>query len=185
LDFSRDVFNQISHKQMKDNGGKLADAVNRDDNLKKLQTPAAVVGVAVAVYSGQPLDLQLGGGSKMTSRTNLSNSTAQLIFDSPFVYTSFDYTALAPETRDPNATSADPNFYKDRYAFSLRRSLPILNLSTSLSYGSTSTNLTASVSRPIMKNLTCVVDSSTPMSADIAAVVPASETLRFVYGVRF
>ena len=184
-DFSHDVFNQISHKQVRDNGDKLMGAVNRDDNLKQAEKPAAVVGVAYAIYSGQPLDLKLDGSSKFISRTNLSNSTAELVFDSPIIYTSIDYTGLAPETRDPNAISADPNFYKDRYAFALRRPLPIFDLSTSLSYGSTSTNLTASVSKPITNNLTCVVDSSMPMSAEIAAVVPASETLRLLYGIRF
>ena len=170
---------------MRDNGGKLALAVKRDPNLAQMEQSAAIVGVAYAVYSGQPFDLKIADTTRFVTRTNVADSTAQIIFISPIVYTSFDYVGLAPLTRDPAASSADPNFYRDRYSVSLRRPLPILDLSTQVSYGSTSTAVTASLSRPIAPNLTAVLDSSIPTSSEIAAIVPSSETLRVLYGIRF
>ncbi len=68
----------------------------------------------------------------------------------------------------------------ERYSLSLSRGLPVWDLKTGVSYGGSSNKVTASVSKELMDNLTCIVDTSRSTRDQTG-----EEAVKFFYGLRF
>ena len=174
-DLKNSVVNQVRLYQMKKNLKKVEKMALRDESLRFIAKPVAVAGAITAVASGAPLSFDLTDSTRLTTRTNVRDQTSQIALASPLGVGSLDFAGKAPDT------TPDPTVTAERYRFSLLRDLP-LSMTSGLSYGSTTSTVSASLSKQIMPNLTCVLDSTHPLYENGRS---KQETFRLLYGINF
>lgn len=178
--FGRQAFAQVRHYQVNQEARHLKTAVDRDETLKALLKPAAVVGAGAAFYSGTPVSVNIDDDTTFRAMANVPTQTGQVSLLSTVGTTSVDFDMNRP---DPNkAFTGDPRAQIEKYRFSFSRGLPLWDLTSGLSYGGSTTAVGASLSKSLMPHLTAVVDSVRPMQQ---GRYYAEESLRFFYGLSF
>lgn len=181
-DFGRQIVGEVQRYQTARNTEKLKTAVDRDPDLQVLAKPAAVVAAGAAVYRGTPMNLRLNEDTKLRAVTNVRNQTSEFSLLSPVVTTSVGVNLSKPEDRDPTQPpDPDPTHQIERYHFSFSRGLPIWDLSSGLSYGGTTSSVSASLSKRVTNNLTAEVDSIRPIKQGYYN----EECLKLNYGLQF
>jgi hypothetical protein len=175
--FARDVLEVVRQKQKRFGGQTLRKVVRGVSDLKKFSQSLAVAGTLVATYSGLPFNLELSDDFRMSGWTSLREQVGQLSLSSPVVNSSFKISRLAPT--GPNSDG------QERFRFGVSRGLPVLDISSGLTYGSSSNSLTASLSKPLTESLVCVLDSVRPISASAPGARSPEDTIRLLYGIQF
>lgn len=174
--FSRTVIGQVRQNQVKQYGEKLVHASQQNEALRTVAKPAAVAGTIVAVSSGMPVGIKLSDSSKLTTMTNVADRNGQIHLESPLMDARVEMRAAAPSVWDPTQPG-------ERFQLSLSRPLDFWDLRSGVTYGSSSTSLSASLVKPLSEHLTAVLDSIHPLSSDIA--LSPEQRLTLLYGVRF
>lgn len=177
--FSWTVFSEMRAFQGSVYRAKLQQVASRDPNLTS--DTVKVVGGIGAVYFNAPILIPISEQTKFSARTSIPDSTGQLAFTSPILNTTLDMDGHAEDGLPPGTIPIDPTWTREKYRLTLNRPLPF-GLATGASYGSTTTQVSASVSKPINDHVTCVVDSVRPLNAPGA--VP-EERVKVLYGVSF
>jgi hypothetical protein len=167
-ELTTDILKRIEMQHVRKNSAKLRKIVETDPTfapiISKVRRPVGLVFAVAGIYTGEPMNVQLSERTRLTARTNVPAKRGQLFVASPLMNGSVDFIA--------NASSQEK---EERYRFSVSRNLPVFDLSSSLSYGTTTNAMTASLSRPLfVPNLTAVMDASTN-----------EQVLRFLYGLTF
>lgn len=159
---------EISHQQ-----GKLksfAEGYKNDAWVKALRQPVGLAVALVAMGTGHPITVDLAEDSQLLASADVRDRTSRISLLSPLVNWNLDYIATAQaEVPESQRLLAD-----ERYRMSLGRRLPLFELQSGVSYGSTSRTMNASLSRRLVENLTCTVDAGT-----------IQERLRLEYGISF
>lgn len=178
--FGKVAFAQVRHYQVNQEAKRLKSVVDREDSLKALLKPAAVVGAGAAFYGGTPVSVDLDDDTTFRAMANVPTQTGQVSLFSPAGTTSVDFDMNRP---DPNkAFTGDPRAQIEKYRFTFTRGLPLWDLTSGFTYGGTTTAMGASLSKNLMPHLTAVVDSVRPMQQ---GRYYAEESLRFFYGLSF
>jgi hypothetical protein len=178
--YGRQAFAEVRKYQTNREVKRLRKAVDRDETLRALMKPAAIVGAGAAFYSGTPVNVQLDDDTKIRAIANGPSQTGQFSLLSSMGTTSLDFDLNKP---DPNkAYTADPRGQIERYRFSFSRGLPIWDLTSGFYYGGSTSSVGASLSKNLMPHLTAVVDSVRPLQQGRYF---SEESLRFFYGVTF
>jgi hypothetical protein len=173
------VVNQMRSYQFRKNSSRLRKALTEAEALRR---PLEVVALASALYTGTPMNIRLSDETALVASTDVRNRRGNLLFDSNLVRGSFDFVARAPLDRDPNAPlPLDPLQREERYRFSLSRGLGVWDLSSGLSYGSSTKSLGASLNKQILPNLSTSI-GTTRFLRDGS---PGEESIRFSYGLTF
>ena len=150
--FSRGVVRDIQNGQVKGNLEKTQEAFERNPGLRPL---GWLMGLAY-IYVGRPLKLKIDQATQLTARTEVRSQRGELEMTSPIVDTKLGFVAQAPTIGDrPVDGTRD-----ERYRVSLSRNVPVLDLRSGLSYGTTTDTVTASLSKRLTQNITAVVDGS-------------------------
>lgn len=183
-DFSRNVFNEVQHYQTSQNMKKLNQIAENSPEFQAIKKPVGLAAGVAAVYSGQPIKIDVSRDTKITTMTNVPNQRAGLQLSTPLVNTQFDFIATAPTLRS-SVDPTDPNGRDERYRLSFNRTLPIVNIGTGLTYASSSRTMIASLSKPLVNNVTCVFDSTLPLDPAESYVTNSEETVKLLYGFRF
>lgn len=166
------------------------EAARRDEILSS-KPVAAAISVA-AVGTGSPVEVQINDSTTIHARTDLTQSKGQLVLNSPVVEGWVDIdqskpssiSSLAPVMADPTQPVADPSQGKERVRVSIAKQVPFLGVRSGLAYGTSSQTVSASLSKPLSDNLTCVLD--TVRSVDASANPGSSEErVKLLYGIRF
>jgi hypothetical protein len=178
--FSRDVFTQMRTFQSSVYRDKLNAAAERDPNLRS--TPVRVVGGISAIYFNSPVMIALSEETRISARTSLPDQTGQVAFTSPVINGTLDMDGHAEDALIPGTVPTDPTWTREKYRLSVNRPLGIFGITSAASYGSTTTQVSASVSKPISDHVTCVVDTVKPLNAPGA--VP-EERVKVLYGLSF
>ena len=165
------------------------------DGIQKAETNSDEVRVFKKVYDkGEQIvneGVKIEAGEKVKFGTNLDvrKMRGGLWMTSAVVNGAFDVVAGAPAYRDPNnpdpSSSTDPTYHDERYRVSLTRKLPVWDLSSGVSYGTTSTMVSTNVSKQLNEHLLCVVNHSVPMNPDRADVRTGQETAQMQYQIHF
>lgn len=175
--FSEHVMGTIRDYQIKANLKKMKKVVDRDPNLSQLKRPAAIAAAVAAFYNGAPMTVKVADDAEVAASAHIPSKRAQVSLRSSVVDTSLNYTSTVP--------SAAVNSSDDRIKFSLSKAIPSLDLQSALSYGSTTSALTASVSKKIIENLRLAIDTAKYMLPDRMESRNGNETVRFLYDLRF
>jgi hypothetical protein len=196
--FSNNVMGQIRGYQVENGRETMISTANRmasqNDEIKDIvkagksvEKPAGIIGGAYMVGTGTPLGVKLSNDSSLTSRTDIPNQQASLTLNSPFLNTSFAMNQLVSANWVPGmGTPVDPSQHDERYRFTVSRPLPLWNLVPGLSYGSTSTMVIASLSKPITDHLVCVVSNNTPLDpVNSDYHYNTEQVIRLSYGISF
>ncbi len=166
-------------------GEKAKTSVTTNPNMQPLMAPAAVVGGAAALYRGSGVNVINQGDYKLRAKASLRNQTTGLELSSPVVHGSVDMTMTAPSNVDPNSPPPlDPSARTERYRLSLSRNLPF-DISSGFNYGTTTSTMSASLSRKLTKSLTAVVGASKTMDPTVESITPSEQSLRLMYGLNF
>ena len=165
--FSGSVLNRVQQYKVKASAKEFLSVAERSQTIAKVKKPVGVVIAAAAIYGGQPVDLNITRDMRLTARTNVPAGRGNISMISPLINGAVDF---APATSD------------ERYRLSLSRPL-MLDVNSSLTFGTTTNKLTASFSRSVfIPDLTCVVDSTRYLAPNPA--LPET-SLRFLYGLTF
>jgi hypothetical protein len=189
--FAMDVLQEIKRYHWREKITEVREAAvravkNGSALVQTLSKPVALALAAAAISTGQPVSVKVNDETRLTARTNVQSQKGKFEMVSPVVNGSVDFVGKAPSYRDPYALPpVDPDAREERYRVSVARGVPGLDVTTGLSYGSTTTTLTASVSKELMSNLTCVVDSSKPTRPERSNLPNGQESVRLLYGIRF
>jgi hypothetical protein len=179
-DFSHSVFSELRKYQGVTYRDKLSGAVERDPILAS--GPVKVVGGISAIYFDSPVMIALSEETRIEAHTNVGDQTGQVKVTSPVLNGTIDMDGHAEDALIPGTVPTDPTWTREKYRVSVNRSLGIFGLSSAASYGTTTTQATASISKPISDHVTCVVDSMKPLNAPGA--VP-EERVKVLYGIKF
>jgi hypothetical protein len=179
-DFSREVFREVSRFQTKKARRTLKRAAERDPILRS--QPVVVAGTLTSVYFDNPVEFSLSDEARVSARTSIPDQTGNVQVYSPIVDGRFELDGHADDGLAPGTVPSDPTFKREKYRFSVSRPVGILDITSGVSYGSTTTQLSTSLTKPISDHVTCVLDSVRPMDAPGAA---SEERVRFLYGIRF
>jgi hypothetical protein len=166
------------------NGQRYNDQVHRGAREGKVISPVMITGTAVATYFGNPVNFTVGE-TRVDARTHMPDREGDLHLASPVCDTTFEYRGNEPTVADAQFFARPVEEQKERFRVNLVKPLPIFNLSSSVSYGSTTTRVITALSRPITSNVTAIVDSVRPTSASVASLRPAEQRLRLEYGITF
>jgi hypothetical protein len=179
--FAEHVINEVKTRQMKlqaKNLKRIADA------QPELKDPATVALAMAAIYQGTTMNWDMSEDTRLTARTEVKNSKGLLGVESPLLNGRFEYAGKAADI-DPNQLNFDPTQVEERYRLSLTRSLPLLELDSGVTYGGSSSTVTASVSRKLSENLTCVVDKTHPVGRSPDNPRWSQESVKLLYGLSF
>ena len=182
------VYDQVRSYQTRVQLDKLRAALESDPNLSSIREPVTIAAGAVAITQGAPIKLDLGVDSRLVSRTDVIARRGQLDLTTSWISSTVGFVADAPTTRDAyGPIPSDPVQREERYSIAVSRPVSIWGLGTGLSYGGTTSTLSATLSRELITHLTCVVGSSHVL--DVSRQAPGShsgeETLRVMYGLNF
>ena len=182
--FSQNVMNEVQSYQ----GTKAAQAVDQaakqNQDLQAAEKPAAVVGVLYGLYSDKTFAWRMQPDTALSGHLNLRNQTGTLALNSPLFTSTVDIDNHAADPWSPVPVVPDPTVAAERYRVSVSKPIPALSITSSLAYGSTSNAAIASLSRPIVDHLTCVVDSVYPID-DMGGWHQAEQRLKFFYHLDF
>jgi hypothetical protein len=167
------------------NGKRYNTQLRRGAQEGKVITPVMVSGTVVATYFGNPVNVTLGGETRLDARTDMPGREGDLHLASPVCDATVQFRGNEPVLADNQFFSRPAEEQKERYRVSIVRSLPVLNLSSSISYGSTTSRVITALSRPITSNVTAVVDSVRPTNGAVAAIKPGEQRLQLIYGITF
>ncbi len=164
---------------------KAKEAAYADENVSKLKTPIAVILGLVAVYNGEPVKMKVAPETLVQAKTDKGRA-AQLNVSSPIVNSSFEMSSNAPtSTTTFEELPPDPVNRPERYKFGLSRELGFLDLSTSVTYGSTTDSVMTTISKPLFANTTCYVDEIQPLAPETSNVREPEVRVRLAYGMTF
>jgi hypothetical protein len=163
----------------------MDEAVQRDENLRTYGKPIIFAGTIASVYFDNPVSVRINENTVLSARTNVPDQTGQFAVSSRLVNGAFDLDNRAdqdPRLFTPGVVPQDPTVTREKYRFSFSRPLP-LDITSGLSYGSSSNALSASVAKPISDHLTCVVDTVRPV--DSGDLRNPEERIKLLYGIQF
>jgi hypothetical protein len=145
------------------------------------QASVAVAGAAAALYLGLPIRLKASGSTELTLRSRAYEGTGSLELRSPSGVTAVTFASNASDgSRAPGSV-----LQGERVGFQASRPLHVADLTSGLTYGSTSGLMTASLSRPLFPNMAIVADSSKPIGDQAPTEKPAQERLAVLYRLSF
>ncbi|HCM39949.1 MAG: hypothetical protein A2X97_13030 [Bdellovibrionales bacterium GWA1_52_35] len=174
---AKDLARQVQNTQIKRKMKSARTAAMRDENISKAAKPIAIATAITAACTGTPVTLRFGNSTEVHSITNVIEQTGQIQFVSPEIKGGIDVAVKTPERAREVAIPGE------KYRFSLLRDIPLVDVTSGIAYGTTSTGFTASLSKQVYDNVTCVVDSTRPL---YESALPAhQETVRLLYGITF
>ncbi|MBY0472068.1 hypothetical protein K2X30_12955 [bacterium] len=175
-----EIYGHVRNRQTEKIRRSAADGGDLNDDDHK---PVAIAVAAAAVYAGQPVTLNIDGDSRISARTDVQNRRGEFKLWTSWVDWSLIYTGDAPDRR--YTISPDPTQGDERYRFSVSKQIPVVNLGSSLTYGSTSGGVTASVSHQLfIPRLNVMYDSTYYLNPSIDDRL-AEQALKFFYNVNF
>lgn len=167
--FSNGVLDDIEKRKLQDTGDKAANIIvsGADQTTKTIMTPGVVV---AGVYVGKTVNVRMTDDSHFSFRTSLRDKLGQIELHSPILYGSFEFHPQAPDSYTLiNSGNVDfghmmdfnhlADFGAERYQFKVVRSVPFLDMSSSVLYGSSSNVVASSLSKQLTPHLAAVVDS--------------------------
>ena len=181
-DFSKSMALTVGRYQLSQNLEKVRQFAENDPILGTLKNPAALIAAGVAIYGGQPVRVRIGDDVHMTAKAHGPSREGQFAVQSSVVNTTVDVKAGSRSDEEERQQKAlDPTRRDERFRLGFSRGLPVWDLQSGVSYGGTTGTMTASVSKQLNRNLTCVVDSS----HNLTTAQSSEESLKLLYGLRF
>jgi hypothetical protein len=173
--FAHGAMNQVQRYQLDQTAKDAKAAAEQNPDVAK---PAEVVGGAAAVATGTPVAFKLAEDTSFQSKTNLARQKSEFNLLSGYLNASVQMNMTVPATQDPTVpVSPDPSQRDERYKVALNRPLP-WDFSSGLSYGSTTSSLSATLSKQLISGLSAAVDSSRMADRNAG-------TVRLSYGLHF
>lgn len=165
--FSKDMVWDVGNHHIRDVRTKAER--NASPELRAVARHMALVAGAYAfLYRGEALRFRLGDSAEMSARTSVQSRSGQVGLASEAIN---GYVAVA----------AAGDAHHDQLRAGVSRTIPVLDISSGLSYGANTQTMTASVSKQLSHHLTGVVDSSRSAIVDQAN----EDSVKLLFGVRF
>ncbi len=187
--FSEEVINQIRDRQKEIHMNKLKDFAKKDPNIRMLKRPAAVLGVLYGLYKGEEFELPIASNEmRLRAYTKALERRGGFKLYNPIINTGFDMMAKAPQKRDafePVTENSDTMAGSERYRVHVWRSIPGLDVTSSLAYAFTTDTANATFSKPIVAHLTAQVDGSRVMRTNFKTATQNEGRVSLNYGVSF
>jgi hypothetical protein len=180
-----DLRSSVQSYQIRQGTEKAKDAALADENISKFKGPIALILGLVAVYNGAPVNMKVAPETHLQAKTDKGKS-AQFNVSSPVVNSSFEMASSAPtSTTAFDELPKDPSNRPERYKFGLSRELGMLDLTTSVTYGSTTDSVMSSLAKPLLPNTTCYLDEIQPLAPGSSNVREPEVRVRLAYGLNF
>lgn len=183
-DFARHIVKSAQTSVIQKNMKIVRRAAEKTEIYSLVKRPMGFLIGVYAVYSGEPMTWKIDESTEFLARTDFRGQKGELRLNSRFVRGTFDILTSVPASADEQLKQ-DPNRAPvDKYRLSLGRPLPIWQLSSGLSYGMTTSKITASLSKQLTDHLACTIDTSKLMQP-VRSVDPGQQSLRLEYGLNF
>jgi hypothetical protein len=179
LELRTQAMDEVREYQKKKQGSKIIKAIERDEDLKK---PVSIAVAVAAAVTGSPFQTKVGESAQVTVAANVPFQTSYIQFHSQMVDGSF--TATGDQNAGNSITLPPPEWVirRERYRFSLSRSLPVWGLGSEVAYGGSSNTVTASLSKALTENLKCSINTIQSASSLASS---SEQNLKLDYRLRF
>jgi hypothetical protein len=179
--FTQDIMNSVENNQLRQEQDRITNSetvksLEKSDTVKALERPAIVVGVMGAAYYGKPFGFDVAPETRVTGYSNLRGQAGGFGLVTRYGSTNFD---LAMQNMD-TANSLG----QERYRLAVAGNLPWA-FSTGFRYGTSTSTLTSSLSRPLSSHLVASFNDIRPLQAVDLGYVQPQWTLRCDYGITF
>lgn len=175
-DLSRRVFQEMNRSRI--------DREEVKQNIEQaptgVQVSTLVMMTLVATSVGEPVRLKLKDDTEIYAKTDLSNRKGDLKVSSRLINSELNFRGDVPLVTDANRLQL-----YERYRFSLGRSIPLWDLRSGLTYGGTTSTLSASLTKPIMPGLEASVTAINPVGKDRPTLTSPEQRLSVEYKLRF
>ncbi len=172
--FYEEVFGEIQKYQIEKKAGELRRATlhlatETDDYVfKKVRDPITMTVAVIGIATGKPLTTRVGPLGLMTTQTAFTLTDPVVKFGyarvgiaGNLVASSFEFDNKAVEIREPSRARAGDDAHKrERFKLGVSRDINFLGLGTGFQYGSSSSMMTASLTRRLTSTIVCLVDSA-------------------------
>lgn len=176
--FSRSVFANMRQHQVKQKTRKIKENLSGNSDLKK---PVAVAAAITAMSTGTPIQASLSDETSITASTNIPYNATYLKLHSPLLEGTVSVAGNA-SSRASMLAPPPPDWLNrnERYFLGVSRQVGFWGLGSGLSYGGTSSNLNASLSRPITPELKAELGHTQALASG-----SSEETIKVNYELRF
>ena len=188
-EFSRSVFGEVRSFQRTEYVGRFKSQVKRDESLKFLTIPILVAATVASAYGGKPImaDLNLASEVDLHAESVINEKKAKVFLRSPVVDSAIHVQAGSPSslTNPVQPLALDLAARDERYRFSVSKSINSIRLTPGLEYGSTSSTVSASLSKELAPHLQCTVETIRPVDGGQLSQSSGQERVRFGYALQF
>ena len=182
-EFAQSVLDRMKNYVVQDKLDKIRVFAEKEPLFAKVKTPVAVVTLLAAIYHGREVKFKLSDSAHGQFKADVPGKRGQLLLSTAWGDASLDYVPGAPSVRDPRVPAPeDPMQREERVRFSVSRPIAFLGIRTGITYASTTSLTSFSVSRPLTSNLIAQIDTSRYLRSQYG--IP-QETLQFNYSFRF
>ena len=176
--FAMNAFNELQATHVERRLRQVTETQPGESITDASRASVAIAGTAAALYVGIPIRLRPTRESVLTIRSRAYTGTGSIELQNAEMVTAMSYS-INPGDRTPGSALSD-----ERIGLQASRPLPIAELTSGMTYGSTSGLVTASLSRPLLPNLALVGDSSHSLGA-ANVNKPAQERVSVLYQLSF
>ncbi len=181
--FSKNMALIVGRNQMKTRLEKVREFAEKDAVIGILKQPAAVIALAYAIYNGQPLQTGLGKDVSLRARSNMPVGETEVSVANPVLNASFYLRTNSLSEEDARRRHLqDPSQREERMRVSGGRSLGVLGLYSTVSYGSSTESISGSLSKQLTAQLNATVTSRKPLNSKLDR---GEDVIHLNYGVSF
>ena len=164
---------------------RVKNAALADENIGRLKGPLGFIFGIAAIYNGVPVQWKMTDDARFSASTQKGKS-AQCQVATPILTGTFEFSSEAAAQSSPlDPTPADPLYHPERYKVGASRSLSFWDLSSSVSYGSSTESLTTALSKKLTTHVTASVEQVHPLGAGDSYVTGDEGRVRMDYSLNF
>lgn len=184
---SKDIFRKLGKSYFEKGKNKWLQAIYQFSFLNWIKAPIEVFGLVFAVYRGHLFRFRLSSEITLIAWTGISSKTAKVFLELPWFQGKIEYSGNFNKHQELSSLSSlDPSTRLDeRYRFTLSKTLSSEHLVAKLTYLSTSSLLSVSVSKELLPHLNCLFVTFLPVNSVQSDIKRLGEVVQLDYGIEF
>jgi hypothetical protein len=184
--FGNDIFRQVEQFQLQQMRDDASQKLKNNDDIKPVVKPAAIVGGAYMFGTGHPFTFNVADGANVVTRTSVRDQQASIGVVSSQVNCSVQVSETAPTSYNGIiATPTDPSQHDERYKVNISKPLSALQLTPSVYYGSTSTELMIGATKQVYDHVSVRYSHNIPMDPVNSDYHYTEDVVSVNYGIHF
>ncbi len=188
---SKSTMDDMSRQQQNKKMGEIRTGLDRVGKqysfVKILKKPFVMIaGIYAFFLRGQPVNMKVSEKTEIIAKSDLKTNRGEVQVSSSALQGGVVYVGKAPVERNPFDPPPQDSLQKEeRLKLSVSRGIPLIDVKSSLSYGATTSSVTAGLEKQLTKHLSCSMDAMRSSKYLNSVQRNGDETIKFIYSINF